>query len=52
MGQIIWLVYNPDHPTTPIGGVFSTLGDAEAVKRAGDVILKLAVDTDQRRQPN
>jgi hypothetical protein len=52
MGQIIWLVFNPDHPNTPIGGAFSTLGDAEAAKRDVSVILKLVVDTDQRQQSN
>jgi hypothetical protein len=47
--MIVWVVVDEDHPTTPIGGVWTTMVEAAAHCPDGYAILKVILDTDMCR---
>jgi hypothetical protein len=47
----VWIVVDPDHPETPIGGAWSTFKLASDHCPAGYEILKVILDTDLTRGP-
>ena len=49
----VWVVINPDNPTVPIGGVWTTLAAANDHCPDEDeyVVLKLEVDLDYLAHP-
>jgi hypothetical protein len=49
--DFVWVVCDPDHPDTPVAGVWQEQKDAFDHRRPGYVVLKMNLNTDYCESP-